>query len=159
MAKTPAYNLSPNTMSPTRRSTHSCAGAHLLAGLAIVCQVSAFSAHARDIQHITMSATALTEDESAANFCDHFTPTLAQVRAYFSKAYAVDHAWATQRYASPCYAKGRIVYADGNGGDWVLKSSGIGRITWDLGGEAVVFFGKNGWYDPFEHSYDDGERN
>lgn len=119
----------------------------------IVLCLGSLNATARDIKSITITSTGLSNETSITNVCAGFKPTLSQIRTYFSKAYPVDGYWSVHTYYSPCYAKGAIEFSDGNRGKWVLRSSGIGGIDWEMSGGVDLFYETNPWYDPFEGSY------
>ncbi len=50
--------------------------------------------------------------------------------------------------------KGSVEFSDGNAGQWILTSSGIAELTWNLNGRVVLYRAKNGWSDPFRGMYE-----
>lgn len=122
------------------------------------CILSALAPHsyARGVKNVVVDSVGLSDIKGEAErACKAFKPTESQIRAYFSKAYPVDGFWSTNKFYSPCYAKGTVEFSDGNAGQWILTSSGIAELTWNLNGRVVLYREKNGWSDPFRGMYGD----
>jgi hypothetical protein len=122
-----------------------------------LCILSTLTTHsyARGVKKVVMESAGLSDIKGVAEeACKAFKPTASQIRAYFSRAYPVDGFWATDKFNSPCHAKGVVEFSDGNAGSWILTSSGITELTWNLNGRVVLYHEKNGWSDPFRGMYD-----
>ena len=66
--------------------------------------------------------------------CRHFTLTPHQVCAYFAQARLTDHR--SVHYTlpeSPCYASGKITFADGRTGQWTIEQFAIATLTFNGG--------------------------
>lgn len=102
-----------------------------------------------------MESVGLSDIEGTAKeACKAFKPTTLQIREYFTYAYPVDGLWSTNKFYSPCHAKGVVEFFDGNAGQWILTSSGVAELTWNLNGQVVLYRAKNGWRDPFRGMYE-----
>ncbi|MNM52773.1 hypothetical protein D3C81_638610 [compost metagenome] len=125
-----------------------------------LCILSAPAMHsyARDVKKVVVESVALSDIKGVAEeACKVFKPTASQIRTYFSRAYPVDGFWSTNKFYSPCHAKGSVEFSDGNAGQWILTSSGIAELTWNLNGRVVLYRARNGWSDPFRGMYEGPE--
>lgn len=97
-------------------------------------------------------------DASLSEGCKSFRPTVAQIKRYFSRAYAIDAGpYMHERY-SPCYAIGKVKFSDRTSGEFQLRSSGIASLTWSYGGRSVdLLYKRNKWHDPFACAYGLGD--
>lgn len=116
-----------------------------------------FSTFARKVTHVTVERTGLYEsstDPTIPRECAKFRPTVSQVKKFFSKAYPVERYVLLHSRYSSCYAQGSVEFSDGHFGKWKLFSGGVADLEFNRGDSVVMFYGKNGWFDPFKGGYD-----
>lgn len=110
---------------------------------------------ARGVTRVTIEETGMVRPESDRNdkklldACSVFVPTQAQVTRYFAHAVPVPSIVTSHDRYSPCASTGKLTFADGFSGTWILYSDGSARIDWQAGGFVYLLYQPNRWRDPF----------
>lgn len=72
--------------------------------------------------------------------CAAFRPSVAQIKTYLRKAGKTDPASADATIDnSPCYAYGKVRFADGRRADWRIKQAGFGTLSFARGGRMLLY--------------------
>jgi hypothetical protein len=107
------------------------------------------SIHVETVGDHTESAT--EESEKAA--CRKFKPTRTQIIKFFNLARPVEESMLVNERYSRCIATGSLIMSDGARGAWVLYSSGVATLDIPEKKTAVLFYGRNNWFDPWACTY------
>jgi len=98
-------------------------------------------------------------DKNEEVACTFFKPTQQEVIDFFNISRTdVDKDKLIHERYSPYKSAGLITFENGSSGEWVLQSSGVGRIFFDSTKEIIYFFHKeNKWTDPYVCTYELGD--
>ncbi|MBZ5790166.1 hypothetical protein K8353_08590 [Burkholderia contaminans] len=113
---------------------------------------------ARGVSTVTVEQSGQTsapDDPLTRDACRNFTPTVDQLKRFFSRAAPIDGKFVAEDYYSPCNSSGTVSFPDGSSARWRVYSSGTASLTWaSSGNTAYLYNGRhNGWHDPFACSY------
>ncbi|RQV23105.1 hypothetical protein DF132_15100 [Burkholderia cenocepacia] len=113
---------------------------------------------ARGVKAVTVEhsgQTSTPDDPLTRDACKNFTPTVDQLKRFFSRAAPIDGRFVAHDYYSPCHSSGTVSFPDGSSGRWRVYSSGTASLTWASNGNTVYLYNgrHNGWHDPFACSY------
>ncbi|WP_124543987.1 hypothetical protein [Burkholderia ubonensis] len=113
---------------------------------------------AREVSAVTITVSGESSDRHdllTREACRKFTPTVAQLKRFFSRAVPIDGKFVAHDYYSPCHASGTVSFPDGSSGKWRIYSSGTASLTWASSENTVFLYNgrHNGWHDPFACSY------
>ena len=88
-------------------------------------------------------------EKDATIDCGGFTLSEAQVRRYLSFAKSANESDAHHTLDwSPCYASGKVIFADGTRGTWTISESRTGSLAMD-GGKDIFLYCPTCTFKPF----------
>lgn len=105
-----------------------------------------------EIKNVGITVTK-TPGEGEINACKKFKPNKNQLIEFFkSSEESKENKWLHEYYSS-CVSTGNVEFENGVSGEWVLQSSGLGRVILD-NNDSIYFFQKdNPWEDPMAGTY------
>lgn len=130
---------------------------NIIIALPLLCFISS-QVQGREVSHIVIKGVGKhysgRKDKNEENVCKKFKPTMQQLIRYFNKAKESPEGgeW-LNKYYSPCFSVGQVIFHDGSSARWTLQSSGFSYVTFS-GEKTIYFFNRdNQWEDPYACSY------